>query len=173
MSSGMEQAVQGYLDLAKWWLDAWGPHVTEVAERLETGPYTADAGAADLAECARLAAEGALLLANEAFDAAAVVTANGHRSTITSRPFSTTTYTVSAPARSLRMEGPLVPVRHQDSFSASQVRIVPSSLSGPHTQFVLEVDPTGHRGDTYRGKVGVYLSTGKRVEIITVLVCVS
>ncbi|MEQ1786784.1 MAG: hypothetical protein ABL966_07010, partial [Acidimicrobiales bacterium] len=74
MGSGMQEAAEGYVELAQWWIDTWGTHVTKIAAKVDAGTYTADDGVADLSECASLAAESLVLLVNEAFDAAKILT---------------------------------------------------------------------------------------------------
>ena len=170
--SGMGEAVEGYVQLAQWWATTWGAHATSVATRLESGTYTAEEAMADLVACGKLAAETLFLVANEAVEAAAVMSGSaGQPQLVQSSDFETTASTSST--RTLALDGPLVALIGTDQIPVSSVTIRPSVLPPNVVTFHLDVDATGHAGVAYQGTVRSYApNVTAAAEAITVWVSV-
>jgi hypothetical protein len=178
MSAGpdVSAAVEGYLQLARWWLQAWGAHVAGVAARMEAGSYDSGTAAADLAECARLAGESWFLLVNETVDAAAVLS-GGHR-----EPHIVESIEFSAPVPaegtaapkpwSLALAGPLVATLGGTTIPTSAVSFDPAELGPTDARFALRVDATGHAGVAYVGTVAVVAADGAVLDPVQVWVAV-
>jgi hypothetical protein len=169
-------AVEGYLQLARWWLQAWGSHVTGVAARAGSGSYDSGAAAADLAECARLASQSWFLLVNETVDAAAVLS-GGHREphVVDSIEFPAPVPAEGAVAPrpwSLALAGPLVPANGGTPIPTSAVSIAPEQLGPGDSRFKLRVDATGYAGVAYLGKVVVVAADGAALDPVQVWVAV-
>jgi hypothetical protein len=178
MSTGpdVSAAVEGYLQLARWWLQAWGSHATGVAARAGSGSYGSAEAAADLAECTRLASESLFLLVNETVDAAAVLS-GGHR-----EPHIVDSIEFPAPVPadasaapkpwSLALAGPLVAALGGTTIPTSSVSFDPEELGPSDARFTLRVDATGHAGVTYLGEVAVVAANGATLDPVQVWVAV-
>ena len=157
--------VQEYSELASSLLERWSDHASKVATKLDAGSYDADEAAADLAACARLAADSGFLLASEALDAVAVLTGRqGEPHLVESVTFSTT-----LPGAELELTGQLV-----NGFGLTLpvhvVELRPPSLAAKATTFSLRADASGRPGGTYRGQVKA--SAGAKAETVDVRIIV-
>ncbi len=175
MTTGARLAVEGYLQLADWWLESWGAHATSMAKKLDAGTYTADDAASDLSTCASLAVETMVLVVNEAFDAAAVLSGAQDQPNIATSPKFAVS---SSPAptgnlvRTLHLAGPLLADLGTDSLPVAVVSIVPGSLNPGDTVFELVADATGHAGVSYSGAVNVHDPAGNLLESVSVWIAV-
>lgn len=177
MSTGARLAVEGYLQLAQWLVTTWGARASSMATKLDTGTYTTQDAAADLSACTSLAGESMVLLVNEAFDAAAVLSGAQDQPNIATSP----TFSVSplpsmatSVVRTLHLSGPMVADLGTDALPVSVVSIVPPSLlKTSDTQFHLVADATGHSGMGYSGTVDVRDPAGNHLESVPVWIAVA
>lgn len=174
MSDGMARAVDGYVQLTRWWVQAWNDHARAVAGRMDAKTYTYDQMVDDACDAANLAAESMVLFVSETFDACTAMKAPKTRAPLKSELFWTSPpLPPDGSERVLRLSGALRALLGQDVLSPSTVTVRPSTLHGMETQFRLEVDATGKAGVTYTGSVEVVnAATGARLESITVWIIV-
>ena len=115
-------------------VDAWGTKVNKVANRVDSGSYTAGEATTDLVDFAYLAAETALLVGNEVVEAAAVLSGNQNRP----RRIVSDTFHVTKAAtvgRTLALVGPLTSPFAADPIPVSAVTIVPGPPPAKPTPF--------------------------------------
>lgn len=168
MTTGVQLALQGYIGLAGYLLGEWGDYASTIATQLDAGTLTADDVANNLANGTILAAQSAVLVVNEAFDAAAVLSGSQDQAQIVdSQPFATGAGVVAS-VRTLRLAGPLVADLHNDSLPEAVVAIVPTVLQIGDTSFSLQANATGHHAGGYSGTVNVLDATGAVVDSVTV-----
>ncbi len=176
MSDSMARAVDGYVQLTRWWMQAWSDRAGAVAGRMGAETYTYDQMVDDACDAANLATESMVLFLSGTFDACTVM-----KGTKTREPLESEIFRTSDPLppdgseRVLRLGGALRSLLGQHVMSPSTVTVKPSStLHGMETEFQLEVDPTGKAGLTYTGSVEVVDAvTGAHLEWITVWIIVS
>ncbi len=175
MSDGMARAVDGYVQLARWWVQAWSDHAGAVAGRMDAKTYTYDQMVDDACDTANLAAESMVLFVSETLDACTVMKSPGTRAPLESELFRTSDpLPPDGSERVLRLGGALHALLGSDVLSPSTVTVRPSTLHGMETEFWLEVDATGKAGLTYTGSVEVVnATTGAHLESITVWIIVS
>jgi hypothetical protein len=174
VSDGMARAVDGSVQLARWWVQAWSDHAAAVAGRMNAKTYTYDQMVDDACDAANLAAESMVLFVSEAYDACAVMKAPGTRAPLESDLFRTSDpLPPNGSERVLRLGGALRALLGQHVLSPSTVTVRPPTLSGMKTEFRLEVDPTGKAGLAYTGSVEVVDAvTGAHLESVTVWIIV-
>jgi hypothetical protein len=186
MGTGYGDAVEGWVQLAQWLVNSWGTRVNKIANRVDSGSYTANEAATDLVDLAYLAAESTFLVGNEVVEAAAVLSGDQNLP----RPIvSGTFHAKQAPtfARTLELDGPLTSPLAASSIPVSAVTIVPGPRpadpprfpppgSGPPfllaanvTVFHLYVMATGFDGVGYLGNVKVH-KAGSTESVDTVMV---
>jgi hypothetical protein len=171
----MGRAVDGYVQLAQWWVQAWSDYAGGVAGRMGSDSYTYDQMVGDACDAANLAAESMVLFVSEAYDACAVIKEPGTRTPLQSEPFWTSPpQPPDGSERDLRLSGALHALLGNDLLSPSSITIVPSTLHGMETEFRLEADVTGRSGLTYTGSVDVVdTATGAKLESVIVWIIVS
>ena len=188
MGTGYGEAVEGWIQLAQWFVNTWGTRVNKIANKVDSGSYTASQAATDLVDLTYLAAESTFLVGNEVVEAAAVLSGDQN---LPRHIVSGTFHAKQAPtfARRLELDGPLTSPLAASSIPASAVTIVPGPrpaqptrfpppASGPPflmpanvTAFHLWVAATGFDGVGYLGNVRVY-KTGSTESVGTVTVWV-
>jgi hypothetical protein len=153
-SAGAELAVQGYIELGQWLLDNWGNHYLTIATQIDNGSLTADALLGDVNACGFLSVQSAALIANEAFDAAAVLTGQQDQPVVvTSTSFPTLD---SANPLMLGFAGDLIGDFGDDTIPGSAV-VFPVNPIPPHAQqFQFIVTATDHHSEGYSGTVQVF-----------------
>lgn len=169
MTTPTAWAIEGYVDLGKWWVKEWGDHLTAAMGVLYGGKYDVKAGTKIAGECASFAAESVVLLVSEALDAAATIAAGDDPQNIVSAQI---TQSLSSPVtgpRFLKMSGPLTCVLGGDTVPTHRITIKPEKVAGSNASFELVVDATGRDGGYYEGSVGVVpVGSTKPVEEISV-----
>lgn len=167
MPTGVQLAVEGYVDLARFLVKSWGDLASKIATHVDAGTLSADDAVADATEGGLLAVQTVVLVVNEAFDALAVLSGAQDRPHIArSQPFSVGSSSVGNGIRTLQIRGPLVADLGQDQLT--NVTIVPATLHPGETTFHLEVDAAGHQAVGYSGLLDVLDQQGNVVESIAV-----
>jgi len=154
--SPLAEAVEGYVELARWWIGEVGGDAEEVGRRIDAGTFDANAAMAAAARCGALSVLGGAALANEFLDATSII----------SRPPSVVRTVKSgripAPAaqagarvqpRPLTLKQPLR-CGFGDSIPVNRVKIVPAALVQEPT-FRLEATITGDPAGVYTGTVWI------------------
>ncbi len=179
MGTGYGEAVEGWIKLGEWWVDKWGSHLNKIANKVDSGSYTADDATTDLVDCAYLAAETTFLVGSKMVDTASVIGGRQNQPVIiTSGPFRAEK--AAASERRLALDGPLVSPLATNPIPTSLVTILPepkpntftaSHLPANTTAFRLQVTATGCEGVAYVGQVGVFKKTDNvRIDTLTVWV---
>ena len=170
MASGAKLAVLGYIGLGEFLLNAWGDLASTIATQLDSGTVTADEVASNLSTGAILAAQSMVLIVNEAFDAAAVMSGRQDQAMIVESQSFTTAAATGAVAGTLTLElaGPLVADLGNDSLPESVVAILPGILQPGDTTFHLEANATGHHAGGYSGNVEVLDGARNTVDTVSV-----
>jgi hypothetical protein len=146
MTGPVSDAVDGYALLGKSLVERWNAHASAVAARLDAGTYDADHAVADLAKCVVLAYESGFLLASEALDAVAVLSARRGPVIRYSYPFQS-----PVAGAALSLAGPLTNILASDTLTI--VTIDPAQLGPDDTKFRLRANATGRRAGLYTGAV--------------------
>jgi hypothetical protein len=131
------EAVEGYVELAKWWLDAISSHAKTAADKAQMGVLTPDDLVGTTAAYASLAVQTGVLVVNEALDAVAVVTAPA--GLWVSRTY---TVAVSSQLRTTSLRGPLQRVSTQGVIPVAAVDVTPRNLHAGRTTITVGFDAT-------------------------------
>jgi hypothetical protein len=149
MTGRVEAAARGYTELAASLAERWRDHLDAIQAQVEQPSYTANQAVADLASTAAVAVDSWLLLAWEAVDAAAILTAERpEASFVRSEEFHT-----SIPGATLTVIEPFVNVRKTDELRPGVIRCEPAELAPGQTAFRLSADVTLRRSGIYSGRV--------------------
>lgn len=173
MDDSIARAVDGYVQLARWWVKSWGDYSTNIAHKVDDTSFDSDDAVDAYFHGMSLAVEGANRLAYEACEAIAVIAAGDHPPhAIHSETFSTVAGWKAGAKRNLKLRGPLTAILGPDSLPTSAITITPDVLDG-NDEFALEVNATGHEGLTYIGWVDALdAATNAHLESIRVWVIV-
>lgn len=154
--SPLAEAVEGYVELARWWIDQMGGHAEDVGRRIDAGTFDASAAMAAAARCGALSVLGGAALVNEFLDATSIISRPPSPArTVTSGAIPAPAVKAGVPnqTRQLTLKEPLVS-GFADSIPVSRVKIVPPQLVG-ETSFKLEATITGDPAGVYTGAVWV------------------
>ena len=157
--SPLAEAVEGYVELARWWIDQVGDHAEDVGRRVDAGTFDAQAAMASAARCGALSALGGAALVNEFLDATSIISrppdaVRKVRSGNIPAP-AAPALLAGAPAqpRQLTLKEPLI-CGFGDSLPVSRVQIAPKALINEPT-FYLEATITVEPAGVYTGQVWV------------------
>jgi hypothetical protein len=154
--SPLGEAVEGFTGLARWLASRIGGHARTVAGLIDSGTYTPDLAARDVARSGALAASAWMRVVNEVVDAAVVV----------ARPPGPNTYDIPVELPEgfegpcwLRLDRP--PASQFDpADEIPRTRVsLPKELPAGEREFTIHVDATRRPGVTYWGRVFVESQT--------------
>lgn len=149
MTSRVEAAARGYTELAASLATRWRDHLDAIQKDVEQPTYTANQAVADLVSTAAVAVDSWLLLAWEAVDAAAILTADRpEASYVRTDEFHTT-----VAGATLTVIEPFVNIRKTDELRPEVIRCEPAGLAPGQTAFRLSADVTLRRSGIYSGRV--------------------
>lgn len=154
--SPLAEAVEGFTGLARWLTSRIGGHARTVAGLIDSGTYTPDLAARDVARSGALAASAWMRVVNEVVDAAVVV----------ARPPGPNTYDIpvelpddfEAPCWLRLDRSPASQFDPADEIPRTRVSL-PKELPGSERDFTIHVDATRLPGVTYWGRVLVESKT--------------
>jgi hypothetical protein len=155
--SPLAEAVEGFTGLARWLTSRIGGHARTVAGLIDSGTYTPDLAARDMARSGALAVSAWMRIVNEVVDAAVVV----------ARPPGPNTYDIPVELPE-DFEGPCwlrldrLPASQfdpADEIPRTRVSLLPKELLGSERNFTIHVDATRLPGVTYWGRVLVESKT--------------
>jgi hypothetical protein len=152
MSTPLGDVAAEMAQLASTLVDRWSGRVATVAANLESGHYTADDAAGDLAANASLAVETGLMLASGWLDAIAILAPHPAVAASTPRlqsPLAGAALTIDAAFVNLDGSGRLYP---------SQITIVPAQLDPNAVEFQLTAPTQGCEPGLYVGFVTATLA---------------
>jgi hypothetical protein len=137
MTVPYSEAVEGYVDLAKWWLEAAGPPAMTMVDKAQSASMTPDDLVGGLATGVSLAIQAGVLFLNEALDAAAIATTP--KGLWVSR-----TYPIAASnaMRSTRLRAPLQSLDGQVTVPVAAVAVSPRNLHPQKTTITVGFDAT-------------------------------
>jgi hypothetical protein len=150
VGSPLAAAVEGWIGLARTCTDEAGTHARAVATRLDTGSYTPDMAASDVAKTGALVTRGWAKLVMQSLGAVGAITRPPRPADVRPRSFA---LEPAAPEDcEFALREPL-PSPFHDEIGAGDVGIVPSALPlGEHT-FRLAIDSADVEGGYYSGTV--------------------
>jgi hypothetical protein len=172
VTSRVELAIDGYVQLAEYLVGQWQQLATDLAEQVQSRTIDPNAMMKTAKNWMATGAQSVALVVNEAFDAGAAMSGAADKPhVVVSTPFDTNgAGTAAHGARTLELAGPLVADLGHDSIPASAVTLRPDTLQPQQTSFELVVNGTGHAALGYSGRVNVVDAQGTQMEVVDVWV---